>query len=73
LITVMSRSLCVTLDGVLDWIRDLLTTYTHDLELEAITAPALISTAAAKSFPACCVFTSRSLGTASNSGDSSTS
>jgi hypothetical protein len=32
-----------------------------------------ITTAHAKSFPACCVFTSRSLVTASNSGDSSAS
>jgi hypothetical protein len=32
-----------------------------------------IATAHAKSFPACCVFTSRSLITASNSGDSSAS
>jgi hypothetical protein len=42
---------CVTIDGVLDWILDLLTT----------------------SSPACCLFTSRSLATASNSGDSSAS
>jgi hypothetical protein len=26
----------VTLDGVLDWILDLLTTYTHDSELQVI-------------------------------------
>jgi hypothetical protein len=32
-----------------------------------------ITTAPAKSFPACCVFTSLSLETASNSGDSSAS
>jgi hypothetical protein len=33
-----------TLNGVLDWILDLLTTYTYDSELQAITAPTLIST-----------------------------
>jgi hypothetical protein len=71
--------MCVTVDGVLDWLLDLLTTYTHNLELQIITAPSLISTllqiiaAPAKSFPACYVFTSRSLVTASNSGDSPSS
>jgi hypothetical protein len=34
----------VILDRVLDWILDLLTTYTHDLELQVITVPLLIST-----------------------------
>jgi hypothetical protein len=34
----------VTLDGVLDWILNLLTTYTQDSELQAITAPPSIST-----------------------------
>jgi hypothetical protein len=48
--------------------------YTHDSELQAITPPPLISTlykslAHTLSFPACYVFTSRSLVTASNSGD----
>jgi hypothetical protein len=63
----------------LDWWMDLLTTYTHDSELQAITAPLLISTIHQSPqhplslFPACCVFTSRSLVTASNSGDSSAS
>jgi hypothetical protein len=57
---------------------DLLTTYTHDSELQAITAPPLISKIHKSpqhllSFPACCVITSRSLATASNSGDSSAS
>jgi hypothetical protein len=57
---------------------DLLVTYTHDSELQAITVPPLISmiqitTAFTKPFPACCVFTSRSLARASNSGDSSAS
>jgi hypothetical protein len=57
---------------------DLLTTYIHHSELQAITAPFLIS-AFHKSpqqplilFPACCV-NSRSLTTASNSGDYSAS
>jgi hypothetical protein len=60
----------------LHWWMDLLTTYTHNSELQAITAPSLISTihkTPAKPFPACCVFTSYSLSTASNSGDSSAS
>jgi hypothetical protein len=58
----------------LDWILDLMTNYTHDSEPQVIRAPTLVSTvhksAPAKSFPACCVFTSRSLVTATNSGDS---
>jgi hypothetical protein len=65
--------MCVTLDGVLDWILDLLTTYTHNSELQVIIASSLISRAFAKSFPACSVFTRRSLVRASNSGDSSAS
>jgi hypothetical protein len=58
---------------------DLLTTYTYDSELQAITAPPLLSTMdkslqhPLSPFPACYVFISRSLGTASNSGDSSAS
>jgi hypothetical protein len=52
---------------------DLLATYTHDSELQAITAPPLITTALAKPFPACCVFTCRSLVKVSNSGDYSAS
>jgi hypothetical protein len=44
LYNVLSRVMCVTIDGVLDWILDLLTTYTHDSKLQAITAPSLIST-----------------------------
>jgi hypothetical protein len=54
----------VTIDGVLDWMLDLLTTYTHNSELQAIMAPPLISTfhkSPAKLFPACCALTSRSL------------
>jgi hypothetical protein len=56
-----------------------LTTYTHDSELQAITAPPLISTIhqspqhPLSRFPACCVFISRSLAAASASGDSSAS
>jgi hypothetical protein len=34
----------VTLDGGLDSILDLLTTYTHDSELQVVTAPLLIYT-----------------------------
>jgi hypothetical protein len=59
----------VTLDGVLNWILDLLITYIHDSELKAITATANLH----KPFSACCGFTSRPLLTASNSGDSSAS
>jgi hypothetical protein len=58
---------------LLDWILYLLTTSPHDSELQVITAPPLITTTHAKSFPACCVFTNRSLVTASNNGDSSAS
>jgi hypothetical protein len=65
----LSRSMCDYRRG-LDWLLDLLTTYTHDLELRAITAPLLISTIEKSSqhpislFPACCVLTSRALATA---------
>jgi hypothetical protein len=57
---------CVTIDVV--WIGelDLLITCTHSSEPQVITDPLLIST-----LPACCLFTSRSLVMASNSGDSS--
>jgi hypothetical protein len=34
----------VILDGILDSILDLSTTYTHNSELQAITAPPLVST-----------------------------
>jgi hypothetical protein len=57
----------------LDWWLDLLTTYTHDSELQAITTPPLITTAHAKPFPACFIFFGPSLTTASNSGYSSAS
>jgi hypothetical protein len=57
-----------------DWILDLLITYTHNSELQVITASLLISTLYkslhAKFSPACNVFNSPSLATASNSGDS---
>jgi hypothetical protein len=68
----------VTIDRVLDWRLDLLTTYTYDSEPHAITVPPPTSTIHKSPqhplslFPACCVF-SRSLATASNSTDSSTS
>jgi hypothetical protein len=63
----------------LDWWLDLLTAYTHDSELQAITASPLIPTIhkapqhPLNLFPIYCVFTSCSLTTASNSGDSSAS
>jgi hypothetical protein len=69
----------VTLDGGLDCILHLLTTYTNNSELQVITAPSLISTLykspqyTLSLFPARCVFTSRSLVTACDSGDSSDS
>jgi hypothetical protein len=68
----------VTLDRVLDWILDLVTTYTHNSELQAITAPSLMSTTHISPqhklrFPAWSVLTSRSLITAINSGDHSAS
>jgi hypothetical protein len=55
---------------------DLLTTYTQDSELQALNNViadlhnSQITTAPAKPFPAFFVFTSHSLATASNSGDS---
>jgi hypothetical protein len=55
----------------LDCWMDLLITYTHDSELQAITAPPLISII--HKSPACCVFTSRYLATVTNSVDSSAS
>jgi hypothetical protein len=51
----------------------------HDAELQAYYSAVAnlhnsqITTASSMSFPVCCVFTSRSLGTASNSEDSSAS
>jgi hypothetical protein len=67
--------MCVWLQ--MDWWIDLLTTCTHHSELQVITALSLISTLYkslhAKSSPAYCVLTSRSLSTSSNDGDSSAS
>jgi hypothetical protein len=68
----------VTIDGVLDWTLALLTTLQHDWELQVITAPSLISTLYKSpqhtlSLFQPAVFTSRSLVTDSDSGDSSTS
>jgi hypothetical protein len=63
----------------MDWWTDLLTTYIHHSELQPITALSLISMLykspqqPLSPFPACCVFNSHSLATASNSGDSSAS
>jgi hypothetical protein len=63
----------------MDWWMDLLTTCTCHSELQVITAPLLISTIHRSPqhpwslFPACCVFNSCSLATASSSGDSSAS
>jgi hypothetical protein len=61
----------------MDWWMDLLTTYTPHSELQEIIALSLIFTLYkslhGKSPPVCSVFTSRSVATASNNGDSSTS
>jgi hypothetical protein len=62
----------------LDWRLDLLTSLTHDSWLHLIIAPSLISTLYKAlqhtlSFSVCCAFTSYSLVTASNSGDSTAS
>jgi hypothetical protein len=63
----------------MDWWMDLLTTYTHHSELRIITALSLTSTLYKSTqhplslFPACCIFISRSLATACNSGDYSIS
>jgi hypothetical protein len=67
---------CVTRRGM-DWILDSLTTSIHHSELHVITEPLLIATIhrspqhPASLFPACCVFSSRSLTVAPNSVDSS--
>jgi hypothetical protein len=42
--SVLSREGVWLIDGVLDWILDLLSTYTHDSEPQAITAPSVTST-----------------------------
>jgi hypothetical protein len=61
----------------LEWWMDLLTTYTHDLELQALRTLSLIYTLYkslhANCSPACSVFTSRCLVTAPSNGDSSAS
>jgi hypothetical protein len=80
-IKIFSR-VAVTTDGVLHWILDILTIMHHlctqlgtTSKYSAITNRHVlqITRAQAKSFPASCVFTNRSLVTASKSGDSSTS
>jgi hypothetical protein len=38
--------MCVTINGILDWILDLLTTCTQSLELQAVTGPSVIPTIA---------------------------
>jgi hypothetical protein len=43
LVCILSRSMCDYRRGM-DWRKDLLTTYTHDSELQVITAPPQIST-----------------------------
>jgi hypothetical protein len=63
----------------LDWWIDLLTTHIYDSKIQTITTPPLISTIhkspqhPLRVFPAYYDFISRSLATASNSGDSSAS
>jgi hypothetical protein len=75
----LSRSMCVTIDGVWigEWIYWLLIPRRFGTTSNYSTAANLhnskITTAPAKFFPACCVFTSRSLATDSNSRDSSAS
>jgi hypothetical protein len=74
---IMSR-FRLTIDGFLDWWMDLLTTLTHDSELQAVNSAtdnlhnSQITTAHAKDFPAYYIF-NRSLATDSNSGDCSAS
>jgi hypothetical protein len=61
----------------LDWMLDLFTTYTTRISTSNYVTANLqnsqITTAPAKPFAACCAFSSRSLVTASNSGDPSAS
>jgi hypothetical protein len=68
----------MTLDGVWDWIFDLLTAYTQlGITINGSAIANLhtlqITTAHLRLFPACCTFISRFLSTASNSGDFSAS
>jgi hypothetical protein len=66
--------MCVAIDGVLDWILALLTIHRWlTTNTYSITANLQNSLTPAKPFAACCVFTSCSLATASNSGNSSAS
>jgi hypothetical protein len=55
----------------LDWILDLLTTYTHHSKLQVITALLLISTLCKSSQHPLTLFQHAVFSTASNSGDSS--
>jgi hypothetical protein len=63
----------------MNWWMDLLNTYTHHPELQEITALSPFSTLykppqhSLNPFPACCIFISRSIVTASNTRDSSAS
>jgi hypothetical protein len=69
----------VSIDGVSDYILNLFACFTTQLgntsnySVIANIHNLQITTAPAKSFPACYAFTSRSLVTASSSGDSSSS
>jgi hypothetical protein len=70
---------CHIFRGDYKWDMDLLIAYIHRSEVQVITALSLFSTLYKSPqhplslFPACCVFNSHSLVTASNSGDSSAS
>jgi hypothetical protein len=65
--------MCVTIDGVLGWMLDLLTTDTHDSELHAISTFQKSPQHPLKFSNLLCVLTSCSLATVSNSADSSAS
>jgi hypothetical protein len=74
---IMLRSMCDCRRG-LEWLLHLLTTYTRFICTSNYSAAinfynSQTTTATAKSFPACCVFTSRFLVTASNNGNSTAS
>jgi hypothetical protein len=76
---ILPRFMCLTIDGV--WIGEWIywplihspLRNTSNYIATANLHNSQITTAPAKPFPACCVFTNRSLATASNSGDSSAS
>jgi hypothetical protein len=77
-IIVVSRDMCVTIDGfgLMNGFTDHLNTQlgtTSNYSATANLYNSQITITLAKPFPACCVFTSRFLATDSNSGDSSTS